>query len=295
MKQIMALLILPAFIVTTCSAVASEDKNNSSRLTPYEPSYFVLQQASGDETAIRAHYSFKYCLSKYNHVANEHGGNSCRSTDHKANELYISYTGEFDFYMRTRPSDPVINRLSNPALHYQWKLDSIEWLDFAVEHRSNGQATEISTPLQAAKAQIAYDSNDHVFFDSISRGSNFLSVESKIKSGNEKTSFYAKLKQYFSRDSDITWGPLAATNTAISDYDRLRILVRNDIGDYGEFSVEWTVGDRGLSTDSWNIDYLYSKDLPLTVYFRYHNGPMHTLSNYTDNQNYLGAGLKLTP
>lgn len=273
-----------------------------------ESSYLVAQQAAGDETALHAKYSFKYCLANYysNTESSQPGAeapsNSCRFSGDVDSSLYFSYTGEFDFYARTRPSDPVINRLSNPALHLQldrnylaWLESRFEWIDVAFEHRSNGQVTEVDTPQEAARAQLAYDTNDHVYFDSLSRGSNYFSIEARVTSGDEMTSYSAKLKKYVSQNTEITWGPLAGTNTMISDYDRLKLLVRHRMNAKSDFSVEWTIGDQGFNTDSFNVGFLPNRDWPFPLYIRYHSGPMHTLSNYTENQSYLGIGFEFTP
>lgn len=300
------------------------------RITAYEPSYAVLQKAAGDEGAARVHYSFKYCLAKFS----QDETNTCRN-DYVSQEqsvFYFSYTGEFDFYAYTRPSGPVINRLNNPAFHLRIYKDSaysdcipftavfgcihlpqaIDWADLALEHRSNGQVFEVTNPAISANAQAAYASNNHAFFDAISRGSNYLSIEAKrkfkpeqcVKRGecnkegkgdDESFSIYAKVKLYATQDSEVTWGPLAGKGVSISDYDRVKFLLSHSFADKSEAALTWTIGDKGLSTDSWEVDYLLNRDAPLPLYLKYHNGPMHTLSNYTQNQHYFGIGIKFTP
>jgi outer membrane phospholipase A len=310
MKFIVALSSIVFALSIAGTANASEIKDSSSRFMPNETeaSYLVVQQASGDETALHAKYSIKYCLANfYSSTGNslpsaEALSNSCRNSGAPDSNLYFSYTGEFDFYARTRPSDPVINRLSNPALHLQlnhnylaWLESHFKWIDIAFEHRSNGQVSEINTPQEAARAQLAYDTNDHTYFDSLSRGSNYFSLESRVESSDTKTSYSVKLKKYVSQNSEITWGPLAGTNTMISDYDRLRLLVRHCMNARSDFSVEWTIGDQGFSTDSINISFTPNRDWLFPLYIRYHSGPMHTLSNYSENQSYLGVGFEFIP
>jgi len=261
------------------------------RFLPYEPSYGAYQLVEKDENAIRANYSLKYAI-----ASSRGNGTYCGRGLESCHELFFSYTGQFDFYVGTRSSSPVINRINNPALHYRYylKRPSIPWVDIALEHRSDGQATEVSTPEQAARAQQAFVQGDHAFFDSISRGANYLSTEVKIAPQASSAKYYAKLKLYLSKDSDITWGPLAGTGTTISDYDRVRLLMQRPVGD-GEIAVYWTIGDRGLSTDSWDVSYLFSRKWGLPIALRYHNGPMQTLSNYTESRQSLGIALEFYP
>lgn len=225
---------------------------HKSRFNPYEPSYMVYQKAEGDEWALRAHYSFKYDLYPVDTVYHGKNEKTCsdsfvQSIDSNLsppiNEVFLSYTGEFDFYVGTRDSGPVINRISNPALHVRHAFVPIKWwLDIGVfEHRSNGQVVEVTDTAGAARAQLAYIQNDHKFFDGISRGANYISFEAHNYSLDDYASFYAKLKMYFSRSSEITWGSLAGGNTSISDYDRIKLVLRKSIKD-GEMSVEWMIG-----------------------------------------------------
>lgn len=170
----------------------------------------------------------------------------------------------------------------------------LEWIDIGVEHRSDGQVVEPTDPAEAARAQTAYINNDHRYFDSLSRGSNYVSVEAHKIDKERSVSAYAKLRLYWEQNTQITWGPLAGRNTSISDYDRVKFVIRKVVGN-GELSVDWTIGDKLFKTDSMNIDYLYSKDWPFTIFVRGHYGPMQTLSNYTQNQSSFGFGLKFIP
>jgi hypothetical protein len=210
----------------------------------------------------------------------------------KSTEIYFSYTGEFDYYVDTRPSGPVVNRINNPAFHLRKFLKSVEWVDFSFEHKSDGQSTEVTTSRDIESVELAYRDRDFRYFDTISRGSNYLAVE--IKAQNDFITSFAKLKLYESMDSEITWGDQKGKGITIADYDRLTTVLRANIGD-GEISLDWTIGDKLLKTDSWNADYLISKKWAVPLYFRAHYGPLYTLSNYTKNENYLGIGVKLTP
>jgi hypothetical protein len=112
---------------------------DSRRFGAYEDNYVLMHRmrnnrwTHSDAAAVRVHYSLRYVLKSSTQYA-----------------VFMSYMGEFDFYWGTRPSDPVINRLSNPAIRYQWNLDPEaqhpspgEFLELAWEHASTGQVTEV--------------------------------------------------------------------------------------------------------------------------------------------------------
>ncbi|MBI5891011.1 MAG: phospholipase A [Nitrosomonadales bacterium] len=285
------------------------DSCHRARLAPYEPSYVKVHKSVGDDLTLRAHYSFKYTAYPVSNELESNDGKSCTTNiladEHLIypdGEIYLSYIGEFDFYMfdsPDRPSSPVINRISNPALHYRRHLENINWIDVGFEHRSNGQTTEVSSPADAARVQQAYIQEDRVFFDGISRGSNYFSLEvhKLIRNADKdkEISTYVKLKVYASKNSEITWGPLAGTNISISDYDRLRFLAKRALLGNDELTIEWMLGDKMLKTDSWNLDYQFSRSAALPLYIGFHFGPMQTLSDYTTEVKSISIGLKFAP
>lgn len=257
-----------------------------SRLMPYEPNSFIYRWAEDDEAALRAHISFQYRVHEY--------GVDDSIKFIRNSYFYLSYTGEFDFYVGTRESGPVVNRINNPAVHWRKVYDDFKLIDVSLEHKSNGQSTEVETPRQIERVQLAYLENDRHFFDTISRGSDFLAIEGKYKAIDCSWSFDAKAKVYLRTDYAITWDDNAGKDLSIEDYDRVRFLASYKIAG-GELGVEWTIGDKHLKTDSWNIDYLFSEDAVIPIYVRYHYGPLFTLSNYTKEENYIGIGVKLIP
>lgn len=270
------------------ASAEGEKVSTNGRLKTFEPNYFVYRWSEDDEAALRAHFSLRYL--------------TCRYQDDDApvkilanSEMFFSYTGEFDFYVNTRPSGPVINRISNPAIHLRKRklpLGVIDWVDFSFEHKSDGQSTEVTSLRDIERVELALLEHDHRYFDTISRGSNYFAVEVHVK--GDWISAYSKLKLYESMDSAITWGDLRGKGIAISDYDRLTTVLRANLGG-GELSVDWTLGDKLLKTDSWNADYLISKAWAIPLYFRVHHGPLYTLSNYTKTEDYFGIGVKLVP
>ncbi len=282
-----------------------------SRLSPYEPNYVIWQDTDGDEQSLEVHYSFRYMFTRP-HCMKGHDflydyspedTKKCIEDYPERWEVFFAYTGEFDFYMGTRDSGPVINRVSNPGFHYRKYISnsSFEWLNLSAEHRSNGQVTEIDERDGAVlKTQLAYNNNNYEYFDGLSRGSNYIQLETKIKV-SDTADIYINLKHYASQNTDVNWGPEAANDPSISDYDRIRFIwtdrwmVR---GKRMETSIEWLMGDEGLDTDSFDFAIAYPfkyKKLAIPFYVRYHSGPMNTLSNYTLDQNSLGIGIKLIP
>jgi hypothetical protein len=256
--------------------------------------------ARADESAIRAHYSLKYVFWPYT-PAPAH----TRASDEEV-KGFVSYTGEFDFYARTRPSSPVINRLSQPGLHVQVPLrrfsstaDPLDAVELSLEHRSNGQVVEITSPAEAAQAEQAYASRDRGFFDTISRGSNFLGLAlvQNRPFGLDRLYLKVKARAYLNQDSEITWGPLKGRGETIRRYDLLNLRLRYATDRFGAFEAKWTVGSGGVRTDAWTLGWIRTRgDNPLflPLYARLHLGPMNTLSNYAQRQDSFGIGLRFT-
>lgn len=302
------------------------------RFRSYQPNYAIWQQTDGDEDSLEAHYSFRYlfsepdCMTPYR--ANRRTAREtlkCIKKHNRRKEFFFTFTGEFDFYVSSRDSGPVINRISNPALHFRKYLGkstnlgamSLRWLDLGLEHRSNGQVVEadvtIDDPGSADfgrfRTQVEFESNNHEYFDALSRSANYLSIEGKFQVGKyydqdeslcdttaKCMQLYVSVKPFYSNvEADVTWGSLANTDVTFSDYDRLRIIAANKFADDVELSLEWTIGDEGFDTDSININLGYPISvwgMKLPLYIRYHHGPMNTLSDYTREQNAWGIGLR---
>lgn len=297
---------------------------DSSRFMPYGTSYAIWQETEDDEQALEAHYSFLFSIYDCRRSKKIRGGDNssaaelkprCESWDFWQPAVFVSYTGEFDFYMGTRDSGPVVNRLNNPALHLYTRiggdgpstpktdrLTGIRYLDISVEHRSNGQVTEIDE-LNAdglLRTQVAYNNDDHEFFDTLSRGSNYVGV--RMGTHNRKMiNWQVGYKAYFTRNAEVNWGPLAGTGVNIDDFDLVQIGFGKSFFDRSgkssvlNFSLNYTVGKKGFETDSADL----SVAVPLTAFsgttqfpllLRVHHGPMDTLSNYTKSVTSVGLG-----
>ena len=194
-------------------------------------------------------------------------------------ELFLSNTGEFDFYAGTRPSGPVINRLNKPAI--------------SLEHRSNGQTTEASSDIGTERAQRAYDQRDRAYFDTLSRGANFIGPAVKANNPlgiSKNLDLGLKLRLYLDQDSDVRWGPYLGQRRTIKDCDLLQTTAAWQTP-VGWLDLSWRVGAAGVKASSLTLGYqVPSTRIPL--YFRYHVGPMNTLSNCTQRQDSFGIGLR---
>ena len=267
----------------------SVDRRLIDDFSAYRENYVLLNQmrnngwSSNDEAAVRVQYSFKYTWS-----------NSPQDI-----EVFSSYTGMFDFYAGTRDSSPVINRTSNLGfLHVRipgkrLNLDRTA-LEISVEHRSDGQVFESTTSAGAATAQQNHDRADsdaRHFFDTLSRGSNYLGLQASWDACPAGQPLYlrAGYHLYLSQNSEITWGPLKDSGRTIRNYDLLTLQAALPTPS-GTWSAAWRLGSSGLATDSLDLSWQAPwHHIPL--YARIHLGPMNTLSNYTQRQDSLGIGL----
>jgi hypothetical protein len=286
----------------------------SERFRSFEPNYALWEKTISDDDALEARYSFRYRF---------FGGDTWN--------IFCGYAGEFDFYAggRMRDSSPVVNRLNNPSFHLRRNLNKeaiwgrflVRWWDLAFEHQSNGQVVDAKARLNDPSSdnhgryltQIEYEAGNEVYFDTISRGANFLSGEVLFKLGNRDDieqghhgiwsfSLLAKARVYLVESSEITWGPSAGRDVCISDYDRFRLILFKTIEyDFGyvremEVGLQYTVGDKGLKTDSQDVTLLLSIGSDKTripLYIRAHFGPNDIFSDYARERDSIGFGFLL--
>lgn len=222
-------------------------------------------------------------------------------------EVFVSYTNRFDFYVGSRDSGPVINRVNNPGLHLRLPAslfggDNRGAWQLSFEHMSDGQVVEpVSNADDRLHAQRAYERGDRHFFDTISRGMNYVAVQGEWVWGAQDDSapvydVRAKLKAYVSSDSAITWGPLAGQGLKFADYERLTVRAGAFWPGLGRFELTSQIGDSGFRhashTIGWQPQFNWGA-VNLPIYLQAHFGPMNTLSNYTQRQNSIGIGLRL--
>ena len=304
-----ALAALAALVLFTSPAAAGNcgPIGSADNFRAHHDNYVLYNQmhnngwAGSDEPAVRVQYSFKYSILGCPAVA-QHRSQGFGAAQADESEVFIAYTGQFDFYMGSRPSGPVINRLSNPGIHWRLPLKA-RWRGMAdntavvlsFEHRSDGQVFEPTEGTGPEVAQRAYDQKDRAFFDTLSRGSNFvgLHMQGDQVIAGKRLDLSATLRAYVTQNSDITWGPLRDSGARVADYDRLWLRAGHDTGSIGYWEIAWRLGDRGLRTDSLDLGWqACATGVPL--YVRLHLGPMNTLSNYTQRQDSIGVGLRFT-
>lgn len=258
---------------------------SSCRLEANEENFLAWQQVTGDEHAFRGKVSLRYWFSAK-----------------PDRNVYFKFNNEFDWYLETRDSGPVIGRTFNPGIVYRHSRHdgwfalphAIDWIDFGAEHRSNGQT--VDAVAEAAPAQAAEKTN-HRFFDAISRSSNFVSLQVRTQVRDDDELFVKLKGAYRDREHRVTWGALANDSVNIEDYDRLNVrYVWKPRWEYlHAVDAELTLGDQGLNTRSLNLGVTATEIGGVPVYLRMHWGPMNTLSNYTKSQRTLGIGVVFRP
>ncbi len=275
------------------------------RFQPYGLNSAVYTFTEDDDAALRADYSFLFRLYDTKQIEEQE--------DVSRTIFFFSYSGQFDFYVGTRDSSPVINRISNPALtlYHIFQGEALDFVSFALEHRSNGQVVEIDERDESGnlKTQVAYNNDDYEYFDALSRGANYatFSFGGSHKFGKDEHDLYWGIsnKIYVTDDTEVNWGRWQNGSTNIKDYDITRIGLKYEgpkFSDYIQRPValaEYTIGKKFFDTDSIDISLILplrmSKKtqnqwlLPITL--TYHSGPMNTLSNYTKSVQSIGAGV----
>lgn len=122
------------------------------------------------------------------------GKQTCKSMEHWKG--YLAFTGRFGFYVRTRPSDPVIAKNYTPKLFVRYSPESgtstglANYIDFAYAHDSNGQTTD-------GPGKYLFDrrtsERPEFALDEVSRGWDYLQVAGKHTLA-QRWSVYGDLK-----------------------------------------------------------------------------------------------------
>lgn len=281
------------------------------RFGPFEPNYVICKFVSGFDNSINLHYSFYYIF---------HKG--------RLGKVFLKYTGEFDFYALVpiaeghRNSSPVINRISNPGIHYRTSEfcgdqneSPLKWIGVGIEHLSNGQVVDVSDTLNGGYiTQSEFENGNEEYFDFLSRGSDYISAEFFLKWGKfddalfsdshqeeHSLSLWTRAKCFYSNSSNIMWGELAHSDTSIEDYDIARfVLTQNNKYPNSwlaelQFGLEYTIGKKCFQTDSLDITILakikWNEKFRTPFYLRAHAGPSDVFSDYTRVRNSWGFGL----
>lgn len=309
MRYYICILLLLLANKTALSASFDE------RFEPLGLNYAIAQWTDEDDWAIEVNYAFKYTLFNCEDWVDA-PLIGCKKDDDIRFNFYFKYIGEFDFYAGTRDSGPVINRTSNPAFHFLFKLKGrkyVDWFDIGIEHRSNGQVTDAddidtnptSPTFGLHQTEIEDQNNNHEYFDTISRSADYLSISLGGSFGkNLNYSVSGKIYNSSTEESNITWGKLAEKGVKFKDYDLLslsinkKFMLTNTHIQHIILGAEYTIGLEAFNADSLDVNLIIpwqsssGWEIPLLV--RAHIGPMDRLSNYAKEINSIGIGLVFT-
>jgi len=134
--------------------------------------------------------------------------------------LCFNYTGAYDFYWGSEPSGPIISRLQNPKLFFDWNhkfkdANVFKGVDLNLSlwaHESNGMFIERKGEYDTIEHGFPTEGNDHYNAqDWASMGWDYYYIEAKIPIkipaclGNFNITFDGLLKQYYRQDSGL-WG-----------------------------------------------------------------------------------------
>ena len=232
--------------------------------------------------------------------------------------INLAYTGRFDFFLGSRSSSPIVNRLNNPELLFrlgQPRGDLIfDYIQIAYGHESNGQQIN---------SQELFDSDTRENRnDFISRGWDYISVEkkysrywqqdeAKCKLSSKCTEFWFTFKGILS--TGLLQGDIEDTifiadrdpNVDIRDFDGLQAIVSHEWERKGRFfeqaevSLKTITGSRSPFRNITNELQLRgtTKALPfvnlqLPLYFVYRKGFFEEIADYSLRTEYIGFGLK---
>jgi len=263
-------------------------------LSGNEPSYFVLAQDNDDSKShIEFYLSIKYPLL----------GTPIERRLGKRSRLYFNYNGKYDFYVFSRDSSPIISRLQNPGVMFEYEWPTVphmhlQSLKTGYFHESNGQTID---------TRQEYLATEHAS-DYVSRGWDYIPLELKYSVSEKRHgifgNFYLYLqgryflkKQLFrhDREDQIFWEPVAE-QPSIDEYDGLRTVVSTVFRlPYMEaqeikFSAIFRSGYRDFNLSQRYEATFRLFDLPFYIY--YFRGYGVEISTYQQKGTTYGAGFE---
>lgn len=274
-------LLIPGSVAASQADTETPPPVYSRSLTGDRPSYLVI--ADDGETHVEFSISVKYPLRKIS----------------RNKEIYFTYTGDYDFYLFTRESAPIVSRRQNPGLFLEHKFRGEETAGFqryrlGWYHESNGQNVETKAAYDAVS-----NPDDH-----ISRGWDYLEFELKHKLSiqNNDLFLYAGVHYYCdcqafgllpNREDRIFWETVDE-QPDIRDYNGLKFILNYITPNKKDrYSVMVRTGTNDLDALS-NISYKVEAvikllDVPFNVF--YFEGYGMNISTYHVRESYWGAGL----
>ncbi len=310
----------------------------------YKPNYAMVSLGNHNDKALEIQYSGRYnikpisCVKNHNKnglyidyecvedkkITEDKKGITEKKLPEELVETFFSLTGRYDFYVFgednrpmnndyksvNRESGQVVNRFFNPAFHTRLiypKSDKLEFVDFSIEHLSNGQSGNFEE-IDFSAGNDNYEASDN---NSISMF--FPSISAQLLLNNEKDDikykvFARAILDYWDAELDI----YSEDRTEIGKndfpgYHRFKIgviLESNSIDeitniDEDEWLLELSLtGHRKTSFDAF-LSYPVSR-IPVVnlldkigldhFLFRYHYGYLSRLSNYDLKEKTYGIG-----
>ena len=281
----------------------------------YNPNYMMYSSSNHNDGALEIQYSGRYniktisCVMDYkkelyiNYECVEKSGITKKDIPTQY-EIFLSLTGRYDFYAFSdedtinRKSRPVINRFFNPAVHARIigsKKTDLEFVDFSIEHLSNGQSGDLVKmdfiAREGNKNYAASDSNSiSMFFPSIT------AQWSTSKEDSVKYKFFARaILDYWLAEVDIySEDGVKIGEDEFPDYHRFKIGTILEIDDKWLLELSAT-GHKKTSFDaflSFPVNRIPVVSLLIdNLVFRYHNGYLSRLSNYDLKEQTFGIGI----
>ncbi len=230
-------------------------------------------------------------------------------------KLYFIYNGRYDFYLfpteRYR-SAPVISRLQNPGLAFEWNIrGDHERIRFGWFHESNGQSIDNIFDYEAQRDELGSDrepKGDEFALAQVSRGWDYaqlryeLSKPDMILNSKSWWRYNVELRLFCDcqalwssrREDDIFWKPVAE-QPKIRDYDGLRVMMEYGLTDNLLFRGEFKTGISDLDSLAHfggriSLGYLAKRTRFSLFYF---NGYGKEPSTYHLRTRYAGIGLEL--
>ncbi len=336
-------IFMAAFLWSFSVVVGAQTDNGTteSNFTAYKPNFAIFSYNKNDDTPLQVRLSARYKLldcegETYNFASDL----SCRYIQWPGKlRMYFSYTTDFDFYLfsegdgkKRRQSRPVRNRMTSPALHFNWERQRPEsnrklfWsnLTTSLVHHSNGQDieyeaffTENSTADEILATISDLEESQPSWMDSVSRGWNYLELQGSWEIGNvtkdcgkqiDCVTMSAGIKHAVTSINDeIWWEP--GNNFKYTDYNRVELTFSNEWEtssqndnlavwvQHRELALQLQCGDRGCSTKTWlRWDLRFGNgNLKIPLLFYGHFGRNEHFYNYHETNNSIGIGLQFRP
>lgn len=317
MKTVLKTLLALVESLSICFVLVllSNPVQAESRFSAHRPNYGFYRSDSLGESEGGGHleynFSTRYKISSFGDEING-------SEDRKRWSAYLAYTGRFDFFLESRDSSPVINRLNNPELlirrHKRSNEEIFHYIQFAYGHESNGQQTN---------SQELFDSDIRVNRnDFISRGWDYISIEAnynrywKQDKGNcnesyNCTQFWFTFKGILSDGiaqgaiEDTIFIPDRPADDDIRNYDGLQAVISHEwerdkkFFDEFEVSLKIITGSRGPFENITGELQLRGTTSPvpffnlgIPLYFVYRNGYLEEIADYSLRTEFTALGLK---